>query len=136
MKDAWDDMVYKLEVASSEEEVLQSYSKMIDTNKKKFRVIWVLFQFECYDESASIVKWIRSFEESNLIQPTFIIAIGKKEIMFVVEEYSKSLLAQAFNDWKSSRGESRSMYSGIMSYYNDFDDGLSLFNTIKSKKWN
>ena len=77
MKEICDDLLYKLELGMTEEDVAKWYSKMIEINKKRFKIICILFSFECYDESASIVKWIRNYEDANWLQPSFILALGK-----------------------------------------------------------
>lgn len=108
-------------------------AKWLTPINKRFKIICVVFSFECYDESAGIVKSIRNYEDANWVQPAYVLALGKsKSFQNLVEEYSKSLIAQALNDCKSSKGESRSIWSGFVSNI-DFDDGLSLLNTLKSK---
>jgi hypothetical protein len=76
IEELWNDMVYKLDVASNKRELISLMRNMASKNNESYKIIFVVHNSHLYEESLELVNCIRSFEVKNSIPPSKICPLG------------------------------------------------------------
>lgn len=77
LQGVWTDAIHKLEIAKTNKEISDLYSKMVFKNERTYKAIFVYLTPAVYDQTLTMVANLREFEARYMITPATICALGK-----------------------------------------------------------